>query len=78
MLTVSLHGAGGHGNALAVKRALELDMGVFLISPVDKGGHLYMPSKSLARTIGPNMSPMEFAMLSHPDTELILYTFIYV
>jgi predicted aldo/keto reductase-like oxidoreductase len=33
-------GLGGHGNAAAVKRALELDMGVFNISPLDKGGRL--------------------------------------
>jgi predicted aldo/keto reductase-like oxidoreductase len=32
---------GGQGNGAAVKRALELDMGVFQISPFDKGGKLY-------------------------------------
>jgi predicted aldo/keto reductase-like oxidoreductase len=32
---------GGEGNELAVKRALELDMGVFQISPFDKGGKLF-------------------------------------
>lgn len=54
---------GGHGNAEAVKRALELDMGVFNISPVDKGGKLYEPSATIARTIGPQLSPISFALL---------------
>jgi predicted aldo/keto reductase-like oxidoreductase len=57
-------GMGGHGNANAVKRALELDMGVFNISPVDKGGMLYLPSKTVARLLGPNLSPIAFANLS--------------
>jgi len=57
-------GQGGHGNHYAVKRALELDMGVFLISPLDKGGMVYRPSKTLARTLGPKMTPIDFAMLS--------------
>lgn len=54
---------GGHGNEAAVKRALELDMGVFNISPIDKGGKLYAPSAIVARTIGPKMSPISFALL---------------
>ena len=57
-------GIGGHGNANAVKRALELDMGVFNISPIDKGGMLYAPSKTVARLLGPKMSPIAFANLS--------------
>ena len=55
---------GGHGNKAAVKRALELDMGVFNISPFDKGGMLYAPSKRVARLIGPTMSPIAFAALN--------------
>ena len=31
----------GQGNGKAVQRALELDMGVFQISPFDKGGKLF-------------------------------------
>lgn len=54
---------GGHGNLLCVKRALELDMGVFNISPVDKGGRLYQPSSEVARIIGPGMTPIAFANL---------------
>ena len=34
-------GAGGKANRKAVKRALELDMGIFQISPFDKGGKLF-------------------------------------
>lgn len=52
-----------HGNEAIVKRALELDMGVFNISPIDKGGMLYAPSKQVVRTIGPNLSPIGFALL---------------
>jgi predicted aldo/keto reductase-like oxidoreductase len=54
---------GGQGNAACVKRALELDMGVFNISPNDKGGKLYRPTAAVARTIGPEMSPIAFAAL---------------
>jgi predicted aldo/keto reductase-like oxidoreductase len=54
---------GGHGNKAAVKKALELDMGVFLISPFDKGGKLYLPSKTVAKTVGPELTPISFASL---------------
>ena len=54
---------GGQGNAACVKRALELDMGVFNISPNDKGGKLYRPSAAVAAAIGPEMSPIAFAAL---------------
>ena len=60
----TMDGQGGHGNFYAVKRAKELDMGVFNISPIDKGGHMYQPSKTLAKTLGPTMTPIEFAMLT--------------
>jgi len=54
---------GGHGNLAAVKKARELDMGVFLISPYDKGGALYKPSKPVALAVGDKMTPMSFASL---------------
>ena len=60
---------GGHGNKAIVKRALELDMGVFNISPLDKGGMVYCPSKTVARTIGPEMSPISFACLNSWKTQ---------
>jgi len=43
-----------------MKRALELDMGVFNISPMDKGGMLYAPSTTVACLI---YSPMGFVAL---------------
>eukprot|EP00578_Thalassiosira_sp_NH16_P014463 CAMPEP_0181117214 /NCGR_PEP_ID=MMETSP1071-20121207/22386_1 /TAXON_ID=35127 /ORGANISM="Thalassiosira sp., Strain NH16" /LENGTH=617 /DNA_ID=CAMNT_0023201553 /DNA_START=47 /DNA_END=1900 /DNA_ORIENTATION=+ len=60
---------GGQGNAACVKRALELDMGVFDISPFDKGGKLYRPSAAVAAAIGPGMSPIAFAALHAWKTE---------
>ncbi|KAL7504236.1 hypothetical protein ACHAXN_002238 [Cyclotella atomus] len=54
---------GGEGNELAVKRALELDMGVFQISPFDKGGKLFRPSTTVAVASGPELSPIAFAAL---------------
>lgn len=65
----SYHGSGtmdnmgNEGNLSCVKRALELDMGVFQISPFDKGGKLYRPSKDCAVAIGKELTPMEFAAL---------------
>jgi predicted aldo/keto reductase-like oxidoreductase len=59
---------GGHGNLACVKRALELDMGVFNISPVDKGGRLYQPSATVARTVGPKLTPIAFAALHAWET----------
>ncbi|KAL7495400.1 hypothetical protein ACHAWT_003860 [Skeletonema menzelii] len=60
---------GGHGNEAAVKRALELDMGVFNISPFDKGGKLYRPSEAVAKAIGPELSPIAFAALHSWKTQ---------
>jgi predicted aldo/keto reductase-like oxidoreductase len=54
---------GGHGLAAVVKRATELDMGIFQISPVDKGGQLYRPSATVCRLIGPNLNPISFAAI---------------
>ncbi|MEI6235384.1 MAG: aldo/keto reductase [Planctomycetota bacterium] len=46
-------------NAPAVELATKLDMGVFIISPSDKGGKLYAPSKKLVDFTAP-LSPMVF------------------
>mmetsp|Transcript_20374 Transcript_20374/g.30629 ORF Transcript_20374/g.30629 Transcript_20374/m.30629 type:complete len:653 (-) Transcript_20374:120-2078(-) len=54
---------GGHGNIACVKRALELDMGVFNISPFDKGGKLYKPSNLVTKAIGTKLTPISFASL---------------
>jgi len=60
----TLHPNGGQGNGPNVKRALELDMGMFNISPVDKGGMLQKPSKGIARAIGPKLTPIAFSLLT--------------
>jgi len=65
----SYHGSGtpdtmgGQGNLACVKRALELDMGIFLISPVDKGGKLHRPSKDCVSLVGKELTPIGFALL---------------
>jgi len=59
----TMDGHGGQGNARAIQRAKDLDMGIFLISPVDKGGKLFEPSAVVARTIGPRLNPIAFALL---------------
>ncbi len=46
-------------NRAAVDRAAELDMGVFIISPADKGGQLFRPSPVLSRLCQP-MHPVVF------------------
>ncbi|MEM9539323.1 MAG: aldo/keto reductase [Cyanobacteria bacterium P01_E01_bin.42] len=43
----------------AIALAQEKDMGVFIISPVDKGGQLYAPSTTLKELCQP-LSPLEF------------------
>ncbi len=45
-------------NAAAVDRAHQEDMGVFIISPADKGGLLYTPPETLATLCAP-YSPLE-------------------
>lgn len=54
---------GGHGNCACVRKAKELDMGLFLISPYDKGGALYKPTKKVALAVGENLTPMTFASI---------------
>jgi uncharacterized protein len=44
---------------IAVKAAMRQNMGVFIISPSDKGGKLYEPSDKLIRLCAP-LSPMAF------------------
>lgn len=53
----------------AVKRAKELDMGVLIISPSDKGGLLYRPPEKLKRLCAP-FSPIELNhrwLLAQPE-----------
>ena len=57
----------------AIEAATERDMGVFIISPSDKGGHLYDPPQRLIDLCQP-LSPMVFNdlfCLSHPEVHTL-------
>ncbi|MFM7325515.1 MAG: DUF1553 domain-containing protein, partial [Nodosilinea sp.] len=57
----------------AIIDAQRHDMGVFIISPADKGGHLYHPSPILRQLCAP-LSPMVFNdlfCLSHPQVHTL-------
>ncbi len=61
------------GNWRAIEAAKELDMGVFIISPSDKGGKLYQPPQKLIDLCYP-LSPMVFNnlfCLSHPQVHTL-------
>lgn len=56
-------------NAFAIRQAASRDMGVFIISPSDKGGHLYDPPAKLVEFTAP-FSPIVFNdlwCLSHSE-----------
>lgn len=60
-------------NKPAIEAARKQDMGVFIISPTDKGGHLHSPPEKLSRLTEP-LTPMAFNdlfILSHPDIHTI-------
>ncbi|MEL6816726.1 MAG: aldo/keto reductase [Cyanobacteria bacterium J06598_3] len=60
-------------NWRAIEAATKQDMGVFIISPSDKGGHLYAPPKRLVDLCDP-LSPMVFNdlfCLSHPQVHTL-------
>ena len=46
-------------NTAAIERAIRHDMGVFVISPTDKGGHLHTPSARIAELCAP-LHPIVF------------------
>lgn len=57
----------------AIEAATQRDMGVFIISPSDKGGHLYNPPPRLVELCKP-LSPMVFNdlfCLSHPQVHTL-------
>jgi predicted aldo/keto reductase-like oxidoreductase len=57
----------------AIEAATRHDMGVFIISPSDKGGRLYDPPKKLVKLCSP-LSPMVFNdlfCLSHPEVHTL-------
>ncbi|MBK1988159.1 aldo/keto reductase [Sphaerospermopsis aphanizomenoides BCCUSP55] len=60
-------------NWAAIEAANKLDMGVFIISPSNKGGLLYKPSEKLVNLCSP-LSPMVFNdlfCLSHPQVHTL-------
>ncbi|OUL28603.1 aldo/keto reductase [Nostoc sp. T09] len=60
-------------NWAAIKAATSHDMGVFIISPSDKGGMLYKPPQKLVNLCAP-LSPMVFNdlfCLSHPQVHTL-------
>ncbi|MGD2179935.1 aldo/keto reductase [Lusitaniella coriacea LEGE 07167] len=60
-------------NWAAIEAANRHDMGVFIISPSDKGGHLYQPTRQLVELCDP-LSPMVFNdlfCLSHPQVHTL-------
>ncbi|MGI2908122.1 aldo/keto reductase [Tolypothrix sp. VBCCA 56010] len=60
-------------NWAAIEAATRYDMGVFIISPSDKGGRLYDPSQKLVNLCAP-LSPMVFNdlfCLSHPQVHTL-------
>ncbi len=60
-------------NWSAIAAAQRQDMGVFIISPSDKGGHLYNPPAKLVKLCQP-LSPMVFNnlfCLSHPEVHTL-------
>ncbi len=57
----------------AIKAARDRDMGVFIISPADKGGKLYNPPPKLVELCQP-LSPMQFNdlfCLAHPEVHTL-------
>ncbi|MBD1911650.1 MULTISPECIES: aldo/keto reductase [unclassified Leptolyngbya] len=60
-------------NWAAIEAATQHDMGVFIISPTDKGGHLYSPPQKLVDLCAP-LSPIVFNnlfCLSHPQVHTL-------
>jgi len=60
--TASGDGLNG-GNIDNVRLAHKKDMGIFIISPYDKGGRLYAPSNKLRDLTLPEFEPIEFGSL---------------
>mmetsp|Transcript_8862 Transcript_8862/g.25266 ORF Transcript_8862/g.25266 Transcript_8862/m.25266 type:complete len:520 (-) Transcript_8862:436-1995(-) len=56
-------GAPEGGNLPCMRAAHKHDMGVFIISPYDKGGMLYKPSAKFTKLVGPDLDPIAFNSL---------------
>lgn len=61
--TASGDSSDGRGNLENIRLCQERDMGVFIISPYDKGGRLYAPSTRLRELTLPEMEPMTYGCL---------------
>lgn len=57
------NGQGEHGNGPNIELACRKDMGVFIISPYDKGGRVYAPSVKLRALTLPEFEPMTYGSL---------------
>lgn len=69
-------GTGKHGgNYDALLAAQRHDMGVFIISPTDKGGALYQPSKALQRACLP-YTPITFNNLFLWSSDVPIHTLV--
>lgn len=67
-------GGRGWGNEENCRMARERDMGLFVISPYDKGGKLYKPSRKVCDLVGKEITPMEFNSI-YTWEELKVHTF---
>ena len=68
------------GNLENVRLMNEKDMGVFIISPYDKGGRLYAPSNKLRSLTLPDLEPIQYGGLwlfnhGEMDTNADIHTF---
>jgi len=61
--SAEFEGTPYEGNGAAMRAATAQDMGLFCISPVDKGGRAWEPSVKLARLCEPDLSLLEFTWL---------------
>eukprot|EP00549_Striatella_unipunctata_P022627 CAMPEP_0118706374 /NCGR_PEP_ID=MMETSP0800-20121206/20518_1 /TAXON_ID=210618 ORGANISM="Striatella unipunctata, Strain CCMP2910" /NCGR_SAMPLE_ID=MMETSP0800 /ASSEMBLY_ACC=CAM_ASM_000638 /LENGTH=564 /DNA_ID=CAMNT_0006608893 /DNA_START=34 /DNA_END=1728 /DNA_ORIENTATION=- len=72
-------GDGVVGNLEIVRLMKERDMGVFIISPYDKGGRLYAPSRKLRSLTLPEMEPMAFGstwLWNHGEKDAPIHTIV--
>lgn len=63
------------GNLAAIQAAQRQDMGVFIISPTDKGGCLYEPSKTVERACRP-LTPIAFNNLWLWSSDIPIHTLV--
>jgi len=61
--TASGDGTAVEGNEENIRLAQKHDMGIFIISPYDKGGRLYAPSNLSREIMLPDLEPMEYGSL---------------